>query len=241
MSRRHTCPLCLREVHHSRGFFPRFHQSCAEQAYIWSVYGYDTYAVYRKAVIILAPQCYICADAPSRDVEHVVPESLGGLTEWGNLGAACQSCNSRKGTRVDVVVGEVLERLKAQQADFKAAYERSTRNGGTDALVDVVRREIGRDDFEDGAGDLDEAIETIVEANMELEAALLDAQWNECADEDPPPRDARSNALRVSREAARVLLPDANEAEIAREVSGAIEMWFDLNDDEYMAPLHGSE
>lgn len=45
------------------------------------------------------------------DVEHIIPEVLGGLTEEDNLLLACSLCNSHKGERVtalDPVTGEMV-------------------------------------------------------------------------------------------------------------------------------------
>ena len=43
------------------------------------------------------------------EIEHIVPEALGGLTEEANLWLACSLCNEHKGARVaalDPVTGE---------------------------------------------------------------------------------------------------------------------------------------
>lgn len=45
------------------------------------------------------------------EVEHLIPEVLGGPTEEGNLWLACSLCNSHKGDRVaglDPVTGETV-------------------------------------------------------------------------------------------------------------------------------------
>jgi 5-methylcytosine-specific restriction endonuclease McrA len=44
------------------------------------------------------PCNYCGAPAPST-VDHIVPLSKGGVHHWTNLVAACQSCNSSKGTK----------------------------------------------------------------------------------------------------------------------------------------------
>ena len=54
------------------------------------------------------------------EIEHIVPESLGGPTEEENLWLACSLCNEHKGNRiaaVDPVTGEMV-RL------FNARYQR---------------------------------------------------------------------------------------------------------------------
>lgn len=51
----------------------------------------------RKAkVLSTTPTCVYCG-APATHLDHRVPVSDGGGNEAGNLVAACQSCNLRKG------------------------------------------------------------------------------------------------------------------------------------------------
>jgi len=45
------------------------------------------------------PFSYITA-TPGLDVDHVIPERLGGLTTLENLVMACRRCNRSKGSRV---------------------------------------------------------------------------------------------------------------------------------------------
>lgn len=45
------------------------------------------------------------------EIEHIIPESLGGPTEEANLWIACSSCNEHKGARVaavDPLTGETV-------------------------------------------------------------------------------------------------------------------------------------
>jgi hypothetical protein len=52
------------------------------------------------------------------EVEHILPLSLGGPTEFENLGLACQSCNRHKSNRVVGITDESLEsRLFHPQSD----------------------------------------------------------------------------------------------------------------------------
>lgn len=49
-------------------------------------------------------KCLYCGYKFSRSnltMDHVVPISRGGKTEWTNIVAACNSCNSTKGNRMD--------------------------------------------------------------------------------------------------------------------------------------------
>ena len=47
--------------------------------------------------------CQYCGCQPPRDkltIDHVVPRSKGGRSEWENVVLACQSCNAKKGNRL---------------------------------------------------------------------------------------------------------------------------------------------
>jgi 5-methylcytosine-specific restriction endonuclease McrA len=48
-------------------------------------------------------RCQYCGCRPPREeltIDHVVPRSRGGRSEWENVVLACQSCNARKGSRL---------------------------------------------------------------------------------------------------------------------------------------------
>jgi len=52
------------------------------------------------------------------EIEHLIPEALGGLTEEDNLWLACPLCNAFKGYRInalDVVTGEVVPLFNPRQ------------------------------------------------------------------------------------------------------------------------------
>jgi 5-methylcytosine-specific restriction endonuclease McrA len=55
----------------------------------------------RKAVLARdAWTCQYCGhQATGLTVDHVIPRSRGGLSEWDNIVAACAPCNRRKGNR----------------------------------------------------------------------------------------------------------------------------------------------
>ena len=47
--------------------------------------------------------CQYCGDTPGREnltIDHVLPRSKGGRTEWENVVVACAPCNRRKGNRM---------------------------------------------------------------------------------------------------------------------------------------------
>ncbi|MBV1901913.1 MAG: HNH endonuclease [Kordiimonadaceae bacterium] len=43
--------------------------------------------------------CVYCASNADLTFDHVIPRSQGGRTSWGNISAACASCNIKKGGR----------------------------------------------------------------------------------------------------------------------------------------------
>ncbi|MBI4606535.1 MAG: HNH endonuclease [Planctomycetes bacterium] len=56
------------------------------------------------------------------EIEHIIPESLGGLTEEENLWVACPLCNQHKGNRIaalDPVTGEVVRLFDPRRQGWK--------------------------------------------------------------------------------------------------------------------------
>jgi 5-methylcytosine-specific restriction endonuclease McrA len=52
--------------------------------------------------------CQYCGAQPGREnltIDHVVPRSRGGRTEWENVVAACGACNRKKGNRTPEEAG----------------------------------------------------------------------------------------------------------------------------------------
>lgn len=45
--------------------------------------------------------CKACKKTGDLTVDHIIPESLGGLTSEENLQTLCRSCNSIKGTKLE--------------------------------------------------------------------------------------------------------------------------------------------
>ncbi len=46
-------------------------------------------------------QCVKCGSPDQLSLDHVIPHSLGGSDDEGNLQTLCGTCNSRKGARLD--------------------------------------------------------------------------------------------------------------------------------------------
>ena len=46
--------------------------------------------------------------------DHVVPVSRGGANDWGNVVAACSTCNNRKGNRLPSEVGMKLQTIPSE-------------------------------------------------------------------------------------------------------------------------------
>lgn len=54
--------------------------------------------------------CQYCGDTAGRadlTIDHVVPRSRGGKSEWGNVVAACVRCNTKKGDRLPAECGMI--------------------------------------------------------------------------------------------------------------------------------------
>jgi len=57
--------------------------------------------------------CQYCGAQPGREnltIDHVIPRSRGGRTEWENVVAACGACNRKKGNRTPEEAGMKLLR-----------------------------------------------------------------------------------------------------------------------------------
>ncbi|WP_143962274.1 HNH endonuclease [Litoribacter populi] len=54
-------------------------------------------------------ECQYCGSSKHLTIDHVVPRSKGGKTEWKNLVTACHRCNTQKGDRTVEQVGFRLQ------------------------------------------------------------------------------------------------------------------------------------
>lgn len=62
--------------------------------------GYDAnYRRLRPQILARDPICTICGNAPSEEVDHIVPLSKGGENTADNLRGTCSDCNHMRGTK----------------------------------------------------------------------------------------------------------------------------------------------
>lgn len=68
--------------------------------------------------------CQYCGSKKNLTIDHVVPKSKGGKTNWNNLVTACHRCNTLKGNKTLEQVGLKLTRqpFKPSLDYFLAAY-----------------------------------------------------------------------------------------------------------------------
>jgi 5-methylcytosine-specific restriction endonuclease McrA len=75
---------------------------------------YQTRALSRKNILMRDRYtCQFCGrvlPAGELTLDHVIPRSRGGHTDWDNLVACCHSCNNRKGDRLPEEAGLKLMR-----------------------------------------------------------------------------------------------------------------------------------
>jgi 5-methylcytosine-specific restriction endonuclease McrA len=75
---------------------------------------YQTRALSRKNILMRDRYtCQFCSrvlPAGELTLDHVIPRSRGGHTDWDNLVACCHSCNNRKGDRLPEEAGLRLMR-----------------------------------------------------------------------------------------------------------------------------------
>src|SRR5690554_1480159 len=54
-------------------------------------------------------ECQYCGATKSLTIDHVIPKSKGGMTNWYNLITACHRCNTQKGDRTPEQAGFELK------------------------------------------------------------------------------------------------------------------------------------
>src|SRR5690554_1950827 len=56
-------------------------------------------------------ECQYCGAKKTLTIDHVIPKSKGGKTNWQNLITACHRCNTQKGDRTPEQAGLILKQL----------------------------------------------------------------------------------------------------------------------------------
>jgi hypothetical protein len=77
-----------------------------EQKWLYS----RTRATYSREGVLRRDRhrCAYCGRPTATTMDHVVPRSRGGATQWTNAVAACEPCNTRKGNRTPDEAGMPL-------------------------------------------------------------------------------------------------------------------------------------
>ena len=89
-------------------------------------------------------RCGYCLTAESivgapMEIDHIIPQSLGGLTEEENLWLACSLCNDHKGDRIaalDPVTDEIVRLFDPRRQNWNEHF----------ALIDAAKLEELRDE-----------------------------------------------------------------------------------------------
>lgn len=76
------------------------------------------------------------------EIDHIIPESFGGLTEEENLWLACSLCNQHKGSRIAVPDPLTEERVHLFDPRYQQWYEHFAWSTEQDRIV--ARSSIGR-------------------------------------------------------------------------------------------------
>ena len=54
--------------------------------------------------------CYQGFDPDDLTIDHVIPKSRGGKTEWENIVSCCRKCNVKKGSKTPLEAGMILKK-----------------------------------------------------------------------------------------------------------------------------------
>jgi hypothetical protein len=69
------------------------------------------------------------------EIDHILPESLGGLTDEENLWLACSLCNDHKGDRIAALDPETGEIVRLFNPRFQDGYEHFLWNETSDRII----------------------------------------------------------------------------------------------------------
>ena len=83
--------------------------------------------------------CQYCGTTSHLTVDHVIPRSRGGPSDWDNIVTSCAPCNRRKGNRTPVESGMHARRKpRAPGPDDLHPRRRAGRSDGLAAVPDLV-------------------------------------------------------------------------------------------------------
>ena len=72
------------------------------------------------------------------EIDHILPESLGGLTDEENLWLACSLCNDHKGDRIAALDPETGEIVRLFNPRFQEWHEHFTWNETSDRIIGLT-------------------------------------------------------------------------------------------------------
>lgn len=75
--------------------------------------------------------CQYCGAAGELTLDHIVPRSRGGRTNWDNIVCCCRRCNARKGNRLPGEVGMILLRLARKPRYYPFQWMNPRMAGGS--------------------------------------------------------------------------------------------------------------
>jgi len=72
------------------------------------------------------------------EIDHIIPESLGGLTEEDNLWLACPLCNNHKGDRIAALDPETGEIVRLFNPRFQNWNDHFAWNEASDKIIGLT-------------------------------------------------------------------------------------------------------
>jgi len=84
--------------------------------------------------------CQYCKNKSKKlTIEHVIPQSRGGKTNFENCVIACEACNSKKGNKTPREAGMQLKSTPYQPMIIELIYKKMQHLGLDDMLAEMVR------------------------------------------------------------------------------------------------------
>ena len=83
-------------------------------------------------------KCVYCSSTKDLTIDHVIPKSRGGKTQWDNLVTACKRCNSKKG---DMLLEEIDD-MELPYKPFRPSFVmflRDFSNSGDDSWIEYLQ------------------------------------------------------------------------------------------------------